>query len=66
MDQAICDALKAHGFDYPVAMVGIPGPGNWVVVFASLGDFHVACVNYDNQVLWCHSCGMTMQEKTNG
>lgn len=55
--QDIIDALNPYGYLWLVSITGISGPGNYIVVFASMGDFHTACINHRAEVLWCHSCG---------
>lgn len=57
LDELIFGALNPHGFSYLVSLVGIMGPGNMVVVFATAGDFYTACINHQGKVLWCYSCG---------
>lgn len=58
------EALEPYGYEYLLGVIGIPGPGNVVVTFASKGDIHTACVTHDYQVLWCVSCGGTQEGYT--
>ena len=60
------DALIPYGYQWLLGCIGIAGPGNLVVVFATEGDFSVACVTHDNRVLWCQPCGGSDMEETNG
>jgi hypothetical protein len=60
--------LAPYGYDYMVSATSIPGPGNTIVVFATLGDFMAACVTADccgtreRKVLWVLSCGGSDEE----
>lgn len=53
----VIEALNPLGYYYMVSITGINGPGNYIVVYATLGDFYVACVSAKAKVLWNHSCG---------
>lgn len=64
--QEIEDALKPHGYEWLLGMIGIAGPGNLVVVFAGPGDFYTALLTHNNKVLWCKSCGDTGEDSQNG
>lgn len=55
--EKIAEALKPYGFDWVVSITGIPGPGNIVVVFATMGDLLTACLTHDYKVVWVLSCG---------
>ena len=55
----IKETLKPLGYEYLVSTTSIPGPGNLIVVYATLGDYYVACISRDNKVLWNYSCGGT-------
>lgn len=57
--ERVSEILKPYDYYYLVASVGIPGPGNIVVTFATQGDFYTACINARGKVLWCHTCGGT-------
>ena len=53
----VIDTLNPLGYYYMVSITGISGPGNYVVVYATQGDFYVACVSHEAKVLWNYSCG---------
>ncbi len=53
MRKEIIDALKPYDYYYLVSACTIGGPGPYIVVFASTGDYYCACLDAEYKVLWC-------------
>ena len=52
---------EEHGMSTIETLTSVPGPGNAVAVYWTLGDCHVACISHDLKVLWKVTAGGTME-----
>lgn len=48
----IMSALKSKGICQICIVITVGGPGNYIVIYDTIGDTRVACLDLDYDILW--------------